>query len=75
MSDSIEGTPPPQKSDSQSTDTSSQMEIEECSQSEEKVGGASSCQVDVDSGIENMEVEETKEPRLKVSQFYDYHFH
>ncbi|XP_066992504.2 ubiquitin conjugation factor E4 B isoform X2 [Anabrus simplex] len=51
-------TPPPlgtQKSDSQSTDTSSQMEVDEpnC----EKSGLVS--QVDVDSGIENMEVEES----------------
>uniref|UniRef100_A0A1B6DV73 Ubiquitin conjugation factor E4 B n=1 Tax=Clastoptera arizonana TaxID=38151 RepID=A0A1B6DV73_9HEMI len=55
-------TPPPQKSDSQSTDTSSQMEIEESAQSEDKVVTAASSQVDVDSGIENMEVEESKTP-------------
>lgn len=49
--------PPPlgtQKSDSQSTDTSSQMEVDD-SQCEK----SSVSQVDVDSGIENMEVEET----------------
>lgn len=62
------GTPPPQKSDSQSTDTSSQMEVEEYSQSEEKNITASNSQVDVDSGIENMEVEESKDPtHQKVS--------
>ncbi|XP_046673336.1 ubiquitin conjugation factor E4 B isoform X1 [Homalodisca vitripennis] len=55
------GTPPPQKSDSQSTDTSSQMEVEDYSQSEEKNNVVSNSQVDVDSGIENMEVEESKE--------------
>ena len=43
-----------QKSDSQSTDTSSQMEVDD-SQCEK----SSVSQVDVDSGIENMEVEET----------------
>lgn len=57
--------PPPQKSDSQSTDTSSQMEVEveENSQSEDKAGASATCQVDVDSGIENMEVDETKETK------------
>jgi hypothetical protein len=43
-----------EKSDSQSTDTSSQMEVDD-SQCEK----SSVSQVDVDSGIENMEVEET----------------
>lgn len=56
-------TPPPQKSDSQSTDTSSQMEVEESTQEK---SGALSSQVDVDSGIENMEVEETKESRHRT---------
>ncbi|XP_075218617.1 ubiquitination factor E4B [Lycorma delicatula] len=56
-------TPPPQKSDSQSTDTSSQMEVEESNQEK---SGALSSQVDVDSGIENMEVEETKESRHRT---------
>jgi ubiquitin conjugation factor E4 B len=53
----VSAMPPPlgsQKSDSQSTDTSSQMEVDD-SQCEKN----SVSQVDVDSGIENMEVEET----------------
>ncbi|XP_054268263.1 ubiquitin conjugation factor E4 B [Macrosteles quadrilineatus] len=57
----------PQKSDSQSTDTSSQMEVEEYAQPEEKQNVASNSQVDVDSGIENMEVEESKEAALQRS--------
>jgi len=62
------GTPPPQKSDSQSTDTSSQMEVEDCSQSEDKTSAVSGSQVDVDSGIENMEVEEPKETSQQKTQ-------
>lgn len=63
MNKLFSGTPPPQKSDSQSTDTSSQMEVEENSQSEDKASTSATCQVDVDSGIENMEVDETKETK------------
>lgn len=37
------------------------MEVEESSQSEEKSNVTSNSQLDVDSGIENMEVEEAKE--------------
>lgn len=37
------------------------MEVEEYPQPEEKQNTASNSQVDVDSGIENMEVEESKE--------------
>lgn len=37
------------------------MEVEELSQSEDKNNAISNSQVDVDSGIENMEVEESKE--------------
>ncbi|GLG94106.1 Ubiquitin conjugation factor E4 B [Gryllus bimaculatus] len=51
-------TPPPlgtQKSDSQSTDTSSQMEIDDAPCEKNSLVS----QVDVDSGIENMEVEDS----------------
>ncbi|XP_049949366.1 ubiquitin conjugation factor E4 B [Schistocerca serialis cubense] len=47
-----------QKSDSQSTDTSSQMEVDEMLPCEKS---ASTSQMDVDSGIENMEVEDSRE--------------
>ncbi|CAH1405610.1 unnamed protein product [Nezara viridula] len=52
------------KSDSQSTDSSA-MEVEEGNSEAETGGGGNAetkgSQIDVDSGIENMEVEETKE--------------
>uniref|UniRef100_A0A023F2Z1 Ubiquitin conjugation factor E4 B n=2 Tax=Triatoma infestans TaxID=30076 RepID=A0A023F2Z1_TRIIF len=63
-----------QKSDSQSTD-SSQMEVEEAGSEVESnmpsraLGegkGIQSTQLDVDSGIENMEVEEPKESRVRT---------
>ncbi|KAK9507640.1 hypothetical protein O3M35_007452 [Rhynocoris fuscipes] len=64
-----------QKSDSQSTD-SSQMEVEEAgSEAENAVPtratgdgkGVHTAQLDVDSGIENMEVEEPKESRVRTT--------
>ncbi|XP_014256792.1 ubiquitin conjugation factor E4 B isoform X2 [Cimex lectularius] len=61
-----------QKSDSLSTD-SSQMEVEEVSEAENCSGSRSagegkgtSLQIDVDSGIENMEVDESKEARIRT---------
>jgi hypothetical protein len=58
-----------QKSDSQSTDTSSQMEVDD-SQCEK----SSVSQVDVDSGIENMEVEETDRKEAGVRHRVGYKF-
>ena len=67
-----------QKSDSQSTDSSSQMEVEEVpsevengqvQRSATEGKGVCSTQIDVDSGIENMEVDESKDSRLRVIFF------
>lgn len=44
------------------------MEVEENSQSEDKASTSATCQVDVDSGIENMEVDEAKETKHIVSR-------
>lgn len=49
------------------------MEVEELSQSEDKNNAISNSQVDVDSGIENMEVEESKEStqqRVRYCKIY-----
>uniref|UniRef100_A0A0A9Z5W3 Ubiquitin conjugation factor E4 B n=1 Tax=Lygus hesperus TaxID=30085 RepID=A0A0A9Z5W3_LYGHE len=63
-----------QKSDSQSTD-SSQMEVEEQNSEAEPApvlvqqvieSKTNSVPIDVDSGIENMEVEEVREPRVRT---------
>lgn len=65
------------KSDSQSTDSSA-MEVEEGNSEAETGGGGHAetkgSQIDVDSGIENMEVEETKESTPRVSKIFCIRF-